>query len=453
MQPVQLKEHQQKAVDQLDNGKILYGGTGSGKSLTAIAYFFTKVCGGIPGDFGSVKRPTDIYVITTAKKRDSLDWEKEARKYGIGKERDGTVAGIKLTVDSWNNIQRYLGVKDAFFIFDEQRLVGSGAWSQTFIKIAKHNRWILLSATPGDTWLDYIPVFVANGFYKNRTAFKKEHVVYNTFTKFPKVDRYINTGRLVRLRNHVLVHMPFESHTTRHGKMIKVDYDQKLMERVTKQRWHVYENRPIRDVAELFSVMRKVVNSDVSRLMALRGLMESHPRLVVFYNFDYELEILRNLSCDTCLSFTTQRQSNSSSPIVNTEITSQKQSSETDESGRTIVRKSDGSATQSVCSHVNIAEWNGHKHEEIPKTDSWVYLVQYTAGSEGWNCITTNAVCFYSLTYSYKQWHQGHGRIDRMNTPFVDLWYYTLLSDSQIDRAIMKSLKSKKSFNERNLTV
>lgn len=485
MQPVQLKEHQQKAVDQLDNGKILYGGTGSGKSLTAIAYFFTKVCGGTPGDFGSVTSNPDIYIITTAKKRDTLDWEKEAQKYGIGKERNGTVANIKLTVDSWNNIQRYVGVKDAFFIFDEQRLVGSGAWSQTFIKIAKHNQWILLSATPGDTWMDYIPVFVANGFYKNRTEFKREHVVYNTFTKFPKVDRYINTGRLVRLRNHVLVHMPFERHTTRHGKMVKVDYDQDMMKRVTVDRWHVYENRPIRDVSELFSVMRKVANSDSSRLEAVTSLMSRHPRLIVFYNFDYELEILRTLSQPTStLPSTTSGSDNTTTlrendPLKGTiweegwdekealqQISSKSRKSSSYSSSphgksgmsdiSTVEGKSKPDTVEEVHSSpapVSIAEWNGHKHEEIPKTDRWVYLVQYTAGSEGWNCITTDTVCFYSLTYSYKQWHQGHGRIDRMNTPFVDLWYYTLLSDSDIDRAIMKSLKSKKSFNERNLVV
>lgn len=381
---VELYPHQRKAVDQLDNGKILWGDVGTGKTIAAATYYMEK------------EAPKDVYVITTAKKRDSLDWEDDFVKYGVYKSRDATVAGV-LTVDSWNNIGKYTGVQDAFFIFDEQRLVGAGAWTKAFIKIAKANRWILLTATPGDTWLDYIPVFVANGFYKNRTEFKREHVVYNTFSKFPKVDRYISVGRLVRLRNQLLVEMPYERHTTRHIHEIVVDHDVDLFKRVVKDRWHVYEERPLRDVAELFSVMRKVVNSDQTRLSSVRTLMEKHPRLIVFYNFDYELDILRSLA-----------------------------------SGNTV------------------AEWNGHKHEEIPQTERWVYLVQYAAGSEGWNCTSTDAMVFWSLTYSYKHWHQAFGRIDRLNTPYSDLHYYVLRSNSQIDQAIKKALQSKKSFNERD---
>lgn len=398
---VELHAHQAETVEKLGNGKILYGDTGVGKSITAMAYFYLKVCGGELNKFGSMTRPRDIYVITTAKKRNSGDWEKEAHRFGIGRERSASCNGVVLTVDSWNNLGKYRDVENAFFIFDEQRAVGSGAWSKFFEKVAKRNQWILLSATPGDTWLDYIPVFVANGYYKNRTEFKRRHVVYNTFTKFPKVDRYIEVGRLVKLRNEILVHMPYESHTTRHTQYVSVDYDEETLKMVTEKRWHVYENRPLRDIAELFSVARKVVNSDYSRMQALRGLMKTHPKIIVFYNFDYELEILRSLS--------------------NTE------------------------------SGLKVAEWNGHKHEEIPETDRWVYLVQYTAGSEGWNCIETDAVCFYSLTYSYKQFHQAHGRIDRLNTLFTDLYYYVLTSNSWIDKSVIKSIKSKRSFNESSL--
>lgn len=377
-----LYPHQEKALQQLSNGKILWGGVGSGKSRVAMAYYMAN------------EAPKDVYVITTAKKRNSLDWQAEGARYGIGRERDATVAGI-LTVDSWNNIGKYEDTNGVFFILDEQRLVGTGAWTKSFIKIAKNNNWILLSATPGDTWLDYIPVLVANGYYKNRTAFLREHVVYNHYSKFPKVDHYVNTGKLLKLRKHVLVEMPYLQHTTRHSKNVFVEYDKEVFERVVRDRWHVYENRPLRDVGELFVVMRKVVNSDSSRLMAILGLMEKHPKMIVFYNFDYELELLRTLS-----------------------------------------------------DAVPIAEWNGHKHQEIPQTDRWVYLVQYVAGSEGWNCIESDTVVFYSLTYSYKNWHQAHGRIDRLNTLFDDLNYYTLLSKSMIDRAIHTSLLKKKSFNE-----
>lgn len=379
---VDLYPHQRKAVDELSNGKILWGGVGTGKSLTAAAYYMKQ------------EAPKDVYVITTAKKRDSLDWESEFVKYGVYKSKDATVAGV-LRVDSWNNISKFKNVRGAFFIFDEQRLVGSGEWAKAFIFITRHNNWILLSATPGDTWLDYIAVFVANGFYTNRTAFKEEHVVYNSYAKFPKVEYYKNVAKLVRLRNQLLVHMPYERHTTRTSSDVKVEHNVDLYDKVTKERWNVYEERPVKNVAELFYAIRKVVNSDPSRLDAIRELNKTHPRLIVFYNFDYELEMLRTLGGE-----------------------------------------------------VQIAEWNGHKHEEIPNTERWLYVVQYVAGAEGWNCTTTNAMVFYSLTYSYKNWHQAHGRTDRLNTPFTELFYYTLLSDAMIDKVVMRALKGKKSFNE-----
>ena len=395
---MKLYPHQVRAVNQLSNGKILWGGVGTGKSKVAMAYYMGR------------EAPKDIYVITTAKKRDSLDWEKEAAVYGIGPEEIGTTEG-QLFVDSWNNIHKYEGKKDAFFIFDEQRLVGSGAWTKSFIKISKQNKWILLSATPGDTWMDYIPVFVANGFYKNRTQFIREHVVYSYHTKFPKVERYIGIGKLLRLRSQILVEMPYERHTTRHNIDIPVEYDQKLLDRVVKDRWHVYENRPIRDVSELFIVMRKVVNSHESRLEEVCSLLKKHPKVIVFYNFDYELETLRTLFGKTSIEC--------------------------------------GKKSELTSERIELAEWNGHRHQEIPKSDRWVYLVQYVAGAEGWNCVETDAMVFYSLTYSYKTFHQAHGRIDRLNTPFTDLYYYTLMSKAPIDQAIRRALKHKKNFNER----
>jgi hypothetical protein len=382
---VLLYPHQEKAVRELSNGKILWGGVGTGKSRVALAYYLEK------------EAPRDVYVITTARKRDSLDWEGEFSSVGIGTERDATVAGI-LTVSSWNNLWKYDQVREAFFIFDEQRLVGSGEWTKNFLRIAKGNRWILLSATPGDTWLDYAPVFVANGFYKNRSEFKREHVVYNSFVKFPKVERYLGVGKLVRLRNSILVEMPYQRHTTRVSSRISVDYDKEFYEEVLKKRWHVYQNRPIRDVSELFTVVRRVVNSHPSRLDAVQKLLSTKPRIIVFYNFDYELETLRSLG-----------------------------------------------------TLVDIAEWNGHKHEPVPSSDRWVYLVQYMAGSEAWNCVDTDTLCFYSLTYSYKMWAQAHGRIDRLNTPFDRLMYYYLVSNSSIDQGIWRALESKKDFNFRKL--
>ena len=384
MGPMALYPHQRDAVNKLSNGKILWGGVGTGKSLTAATYYIEK------------EAPRDVYVITTAKKRDSLDWEGEFAKFGVGKEQGGSVAGL-LTVDSWNNIAKYNNVHGAFFILDEQRLVGSGKWTKSFLKIAKKNHWILLSATPGDTWLDYVPVFIANGFFKNKSEFSREHIVYVPYVKFPKIDRFVGTGVLAKYRNSLLVEMPMKRHTVRHSENIKVDYDEALLEKVVKKRWNVFEERPLKDVAEFFGVMRRVVNSSPSRLETIRNLTLKNPMLIVYYNFDYELDALRSLASTTL-----------------------------------------------------VAEWNGHKHEPLPTTNEWVYLVQYAAGAEGWNCITTNTMAFYSLTYSYKLWHQAHGRIDRLNTPYKDLYYYSLLSNSVIDFAVRKALVEKRSFNERD---
>lgn len=384
----ELRPHQELAVEKLDSGKILCGGVGTGKTYTSLAYYFTR------------EAPKDLYVITTAKKRDSLDWEDSAIKFGISTHEGVGFAG-KLTVDSWNNIGKYTDVQGAFFIFDEQRVVGTGAWVKSFIKIARRNRWILLSATPGDTWLDYAPVFIANGYYRNITEFRQEHCVYTRYGNFPKLERYLGEGRLARLRNSVLVDMPYERHTKRHTHVIKVDYDRDLMRKLLVNRWNIYTNKPLRDAGELYSVMRKLVNSDVSRLDAVRGLMRKHEKLIVFYNHDPELEMLRTLAFDEDCP--------------------------------------------------PIAEWNGHKHQPIPSTNSWLYLVQYQSGSEGWNCTTTNATAFYTLTYSYKAWHQAHGRIDRLNTPYTDLHYYVLRSDSALDNAVWRALTHKRNFNERDM--
>ncbi len=402
----ELKPHQEKAVEELDNGKILCGGVGTGKTYTALAYYFTR------------EAPADLYVITTAKKRDSYDWEESALQFGISTEPGVGFAG-KLTVDSWNNIGKYKDVRGAFFIFDEQRVVGSGTWVKAFLAIAKRNRWILLSATPGDTWLDYAPVFVAGGHYKNVSEFKREHVVYAPYVKYPKVERYIGVNRLVRLRNHILVDMPYERHTTRHTHVVKVGYDEELLKKIVVNRWHVYENRPLRDAGELSSVMRKAVNSDASRLEAVLGLMEKHPKLIVFYNHNPELEMLRTLA----------------------------------NRGDWIKDPETGAEYWVPDPTFAVAEWNGHKHEPIPTTDRWLYLVQYQSGAEGWNCIETDAMVMYTLTYSYRNWEQSFGRIDRLNTPFSDLHYYAFRSEAPIDRQVWNALRHKKNFNDRDLVL
>ena len=398
---ISLYDHQVKALNEIHNGSIVKGGVGSGKSRLSIAYFYTRECGGSTqingqGVYRPMQRPRNLFIITTVKKRDSKEWEKELSDFALGWATD--LNGIQAHVDSWNNIQNYTEVKDAFFIFDEQRLVGSGAWVKAFYKIAKQNHWILLSATPGDNWMDYAPVFIANGYYKNISEFRNMHVVYSNFTRFPKIERYVETSRLYKIRDRVVVDMPYDRHTTRHVQYVMVEYDKELFDMASKKRWHPYEDRPIRDVSELFVVMRKIVNSDLSRLGGVLKKMEKHPKLIVFYNFNYELDLLRSIATTT---------------------------------------------------GVEVREWNGQKHEEVPTGEKWVYLVQYTAGAEGWNCITTDSEIFYSLNYSYKINEQAKGRTDRLNTPFKDLYYYVMRSDSPIDQAIMRSLLWKKTFNEK----
>lgn len=400
---VQLYPHQQEAVEKLSNGKVLVGGVGTGKTITSLVYYYTKVMGGELNKPETIKTPKDIYVFTTARKRDELDWQRDAAKLIIGKDREASVHGIQLTVDSYNNIKKYATLKDAFIILDEQRMVGSGAWTRAFISMAKHNEWIMLSATPGDKWEDYIPLFIANGFVKNRTEFKRNHIVYASYSKFPKVERYLGVAQLVKWRNEILVQMPYARHTTRNLHDVTVPHDKEKMDLVMKKRWNPYENRPLQDVAEMFACMRRVAYSHQSRREAVIQLLKhNHPRLIVFYNFNYELEILRTIAKDM--------------------------------------------------PGLEVAEWNGHKHEPVPTGEHWLYLVQYVAGAEAWNCVATDAICFYSQTYSYKNFEQAQGRIDRLNTPFTQLHYYILKSTSAIDLAVSRSLSAKRSFNESEMS-
>ena len=382
---IDLYKHQKEAVDKLRPGSILVGGVGSGKSRTALAYYFNN------------EKPKDLYIITTARKRDELDWQKECIPFHIFSDKELNIDGINLVVDSWNNINKYKNVKNSFFIFDEQRLVGSGVWAKSFLKIANTNTWILLTATPGDNWMDFVSVFIANGFYKNRTEFIRQHVVYSNFSKFPKIIRYMEVSKLIRLRNEIVVDMKFDRQTISHEKTIITNFDKELLNRVVADRWNVYENRPIKDVTEVCYLMRKVVNSDPDRTSCLLGLFKQHPKIIVFYNFNCEKDILLKFGQDF---------------------------------------------------QITTAQWNGHKHEFIPKTNSWMYIVQYSAGAEGWNCIETDTLVFFSQSYSYKQMIQSAGRIDRLNTPFRDLYYYYFRSNSSIDLAINEALRNKKNFNE-----
>jgi len=399
MPKVVLRAHQEEALMHMKNGCILNGGVGSGKSLTSLAYYFT-LNGGLIDNNGlkRMENPCDLYIITTARKRDTLEWEKELVNFEMSTFPEQNTYKNKIKVDSWNNIKKYILVKDAFFIFDEQRVVGYGTWTNSFLKITKANQWILLSATPGDCWMDYVPVFIANGFFKNKSDFTKRHVIWSPFTSYPKVDRYINEGRLLRFRNMILVKMEFQRRTIQHHEYLDCAYDTQEYKYIKQNRFDIYEQKPIENASGYCYCLRRCVNSSVARLNKVLDILEEHPKCIIFYTYDYELELLRKMF-DTAKYL--------------------------------------------------YSEWNGHKHQPIPMEDKWVYLVEYLAGCEGWNCLSTDTIIFYSQNYSYKVMIQASGRIDRLNTPYKDLYYYHLTSSSDIDRAIGKAIGRKKLFNEK----
>lgn len=397
--PVVLYDYQRKAVDRLANGKILCGPVGSGKSRTALAYYYEKICGCDldKAPDGAIPNPVDLYVITTARKRDTLEWEEEYMPFLLGQKQVNPEYPITVTTDSWNNIGKYTNVRNAFFIFDEQRVIGSGAWVKSFLTIARSNRWILLSGTPGDTWLDYVPVFIANGFYRNRTEFFREHVIFSRFAKYPKVERYVGVARMTRERDALLIPMDYRKPTVRHYENVICEWNKEKTTTIVYERWNPYDNKPIVNAGELCYLMRKAAGEGSFKATETAKIINENGNAIVFYNYTWELEQLREMA---------KREK------------------------------------------LNAAEWNGQKHEAIPDTDDWVYLVQYAAGAEGWNCTKTNIVIFYSMNYSWKIMEQAAGRIDRANTPYHDLWYWTLKTKSPIDMAVEQAIRTKKVFNE-----
>lgn len=395
---VHLYEYQTEVLDRLHNGSVLVGGVGSGKSITSLAYYYICQKGKIRnGDlYGKMQNPKDLYIITTAKKRDTLEWEKELSHILLSTDPKANGYSNKVIVDSWNNIKKYKEVTNAFFIFDEQRVVGYGTWTKSFLAIAKTNKWILLTATPGDTWSDYIPVFIANGFYKNKTEFSRKHIMYKRFSTYPIIDRYVDTKILEYYKKKILIEMDYRTAANLHDIDILCLFDKTKYTELVKNRYDFENDIPIESVSELCYLMRKISNSDPTRLIAVAEILKSKPKVIIFYNFDYELNAIKEFFKDK----------------------------------------------------IYISEWNGHKHERIPDKDSWIYLVQYTAGAEGWNCTATDTIIFYSQTYSYKTLVQAKGRIDRLNSPYKDLYYYHLKTKSSIDISIGRALASKKKFNE-----
>lgn len=398
MAGIQLYSFQVDALNKMKNGCILNGDVGSGKSRTSLAYFYTLYGGSIgTKNYVRMINPCDLYIITTAQKRDKKEWEQELNYYYMSENSELNIYKNKIVVDSWNNISKYVDVKSSFFIFDEQRVVGKGAWVKSFLKISKNNKWILLSATPGDKWEDYVPVFIANGFFKNFSQFNREHAIFSPFVNFPRIERYINEGPLIKMKKSILIPMKCDKKTVPLHNHILCNYNKNDYDYVVKNRWNIFTNKPIETASEYCQVLRRIVNSDLSRQEAVLDLVKKHKECIIFYNYDYELDILRKLF-----------------------------------------------------ENYNCFEWNGHKHDMLPMYEKWVYLVQYSAGNEGWNCITCDAMIFYSQNYSYKQMKQAAGRIDRLNTPFINLYYYHLKTDARIDKQISLALNRKKKFNERD---
>ena len=189
-----------------------------------------------------------------------------------------------------------------------------------------------------------------------------------------------------------------ERHTTRVRKTIYCDYDHDLYKWVVKNRMDPWTNEPLRDAGGVCRILRKVVSDNDWRSDETLRLLASHERVIVFYNYDYELERILAVA---------------------------------DRDGRPS------------------AQWNGHRHDPVPRGERWIYICQYTSAAEGWNCTDTDTVLFWSLNYSWRVMEQCEGRIDRLNTPYSRLRYYFLESKSSIDEAIRRSLSLKKVFNER----
>lgn len=397
-----LYPHQKEALERMFNGCLLNGGTGSGKSRTGIYYFFQKNGGKFENQEYTPMRdnPPDLYILTTAKKKLDKEWEEELVPFLLypDPETKRTRYGNKAVIDSWQVIKKYADVKGAQFIFDENKISGKGAWAKAFLKIAKNNEWIILSATNGDKFEDYATVFIAHGFFRNRSEFSEEHLIYSRYAKFPQVTGYRNESYLYRLRDSLLIDMDFDRHTNPIHEDVWCTYDISKYRDAMRKRWDPFKDEPISQASGLCYVLRRIVNSDESRQIALLELLEDHPRAIIFYSFNYELDILLNLGYQE----------------------------------GTIV-----------------AQYNGGQHDKLPVGDRWVYLVNYSAGAEGFNAITTDTTIFFSQTYSYKTLTQACGRIDRLNTPYTDLHYYHLRSRSGIDLVINKALKNKKRFNER----
>lgn len=402
---VQLRPFQVDCVKHLRSGKVLAAGVGAGKSIMSLYWYVTQCCAydkssNLNGELFKLKPSSpDLYIITTAKKRISQEWNDELLRFNLiaGSNSHG-MGNVYVTIDSWNNIRKYEGVKDAVFIFDEQRAIGSGVWAKAFVKIAKANKWLMCSATPADGWQDWCSIFIADGFHRNRTEFFRRHAVYSRFTKFPMITKWIDTDYLEKCRDAVLVTCTVPRDTERVWHDLTCGYDREAVKKAMKTRWNPETEAPFANANELVIYLRRLINTDKTRLSYASHVCKDHRRTIIFYSLNAELEEILKLESET---------------------------------------------------GIKVYQFNGHKHDPLPEGSDWIYAVQFFSGSEGWNCTTTDTILYWSLPYSYKQFEQAAGRIDRLDTKYKILNYYVMKSFSPLDISIGRALSNKKDFNLR----
>lgn len=392
------RPHQRDAIRKISNGNVVVGATGSGKSLVGLVYYYTNILEGSVEPFRKPTKSVSLYIITTATKRDSLDWNSECAEFALSTNQEASVNGIKVVIDSWNNIKKYKDIRGGFFLFDEQKTTGYKRWSKIFIRIAKNNRWILITATPSDRWMDLLSVFIANGFYKNKRDFVNQHVTYNPYVKYPSITGYRNVNKLRILKKRIFVIIDYQSPSIIENKVISVDYDVDALTQIEKTEWNPFTDSPIINLSEFASVLRRSLNSHPSRINEAIRIRNTVKKLIVFYNFNFELEILKH-----------------------------------------------------GYSGIKIGELNGHRHDALPVGSDWVYLVQYNSGNEAWECFTTNHMLFYSLNYSFRIMTQAKGRINRLTSGFNYMYYYYLVSNHWLDKGIQKALNKKRDFNNKEI--
>lgn len=96
-----------------------------------------------------------------------------------------------------------------------------------------------------------------------------------------------------------------------------------------------------------------------------------------------------------------------------------------------------------------IAEVNGHTNTEqiYHDNDNCVLFVQYQAGARGLNLQDGNKIIYYSLTLSSDLFEQSKKRIHRIGTKYP-CFYWILQTKDSVEESIYKSLNRQEDYNE-----